>query len=112
MELLQIATASFITNCDRYYEVRWISYKLRQYSISRLSYTNNLKLVYLKAKKKKYFRENHYHIAVQSTHRIHTVVQEPERMIPLDANIREKDSRTLRRFFFSVPLNCSSKFTT
>ena len=32
----------FITKCDTVY------YKLRQYSISRLSYTNNLKLVYLK----------------------------------------------------------------
>ena len=37
MELLQIATAfllqsatRFITNCDRYYKVRWIYYKLRQ----------------------------------------------------------------------------------
>ena len=33
----------FITKCDTVY------YKLRQYSISRLSYTNNFKLVYLKA---------------------------------------------------------------
>ena len=37
MELLQIATAfllqsatRFITNCDRYYKVRWIYYKSRQ----------------------------------------------------------------------------------
>ena len=37
MELLQIATpfllqsaTRFITNCDRYYKVRWIYYKLRQ----------------------------------------------------------------------------------
>ena len=39
MKLLQTATAfllqgatQFITNCDRYYKVRWICYKLRQYT--------------------------------------------------------------------------------
>ena len=35
MDLLQIATGitkcdGFITNCDRYYKVRWICYKLQQ----------------------------------------------------------------------------------
>ena len=42
-QLLQIATAFlsqsatlFITNCDRYYKVRWIYYKLRQHTRSNL----------------------------------------------------------------------------
>ena len=38
MDLLQIATAitkcdGFITNCESYYKVRWIYYKLRQLSL-------------------------------------------------------------------------------
>ena len=47
MELLQIATAfllqsatRFITNCDRYYKVRWIYYKLRQVLQSAMITTN------------------------------------------------------------------------
>ena len=47
MELLQIATAfllqsatRFITNCDRYYKVRWIYYKLRQVLQSAMIITN------------------------------------------------------------------------
>ena len=47
MELLQIATAillqsatQFITNCDRYYKVRWIYYKLRQVLQSAMIITN------------------------------------------------------------------------
>ena len=47
MELLQIATAfllqsatRFITNCDRYYEVRWIYYKLREVLQSAMIITN------------------------------------------------------------------------
>ena len=49
MELLQIATAfllqsatRFITNCDRYYKVRWIYYKLRQVLQSAMITTNLL----------------------------------------------------------------------
>ena len=45
--LLQIATAfllqsatRFITNCDRYYKVRWIYYKLRQVLQSEMIITN------------------------------------------------------------------------
>ena len=45
--LLQIATAfllqsatRFITNCDRYYKVRWIYYKLRQVLQSAMIITN------------------------------------------------------------------------
>ena len=45
--LLQIATAfllqsatRFITNCDRYYKVRWIYYKLRQILQSAMIITN------------------------------------------------------------------------
>ena len=45
--LLQIATAfllqsatQFITNCDRYYKVRWIYYKLRQVLQSAMIITN------------------------------------------------------------------------
>ena len=45
--LLQIATAflvqsatRFITNCDRYYEVRWIYYKLQQVLQSGMIITN------------------------------------------------------------------------
>ena len=45
--LLQIATAfllqsstRFITNCDRYYKVRWIYYKLRQVLQSAIIITN------------------------------------------------------------------------
>ena len=47
MELLKIATAfllqsatRFITNCDRYYKVRWICYKLRQVLQSAMIITN------------------------------------------------------------------------
>ena len=47
MELLQIATAfllqsatRFITNCDRYYKVRWIYYKSRQVLQSAMIITN------------------------------------------------------------------------
>ena len=47
MELLQIATpfllqsaTRFITNCDRYYKVRWIYYKLRQVLQSSMIITN------------------------------------------------------------------------
>ena len=47
MELLQIATAfllqsatRFITNCDRYYKVWWIYYKLRQILQSAMIITN------------------------------------------------------------------------
>ena len=47
MELLQIATpfllhsaTRFITNCDRYYKVRWIYYKLRQVLQSAMIITN------------------------------------------------------------------------
>ena len=46
-QLLQIATAfllqsetRFITNCDRYYKVRWIYYKLRQVLQSAMIITN------------------------------------------------------------------------
>ena len=46
-QLLQIATAflwqsttRFITNCDRYYKVRWIYYKLRQVLQSAIIITN------------------------------------------------------------------------
>ena len=46
-QLLQIATAfllqsatRFITNCDRYYKVRWIYYKLRQVLQSSMIITN------------------------------------------------------------------------
>ena len=45
--LLQIATAfllqsatRFITNCDRYYKVRWIYYKLQQVLQSAMIITN------------------------------------------------------------------------
>ena len=45
--LLQIATAfllqsatQFTTNCDRYYKVRWIYYKLRQVLQSAMIITN------------------------------------------------------------------------
>ena len=37
--LLQSATR-FITNCDRYYKVRWIYYKLRQVLQSAMIITN------------------------------------------------------------------------
>ena len=47
MELLQIATAfllqsatRFITNCNRYYKVRWIDYKLRQVLQNAMIITN------------------------------------------------------------------------
>ena len=47
MELLQIATpfllqsaTRFITNCDRYYKVRWIYYKSRQVLQSEMIITN------------------------------------------------------------------------
>ena len=47
MELLQIATAfllqsatRFITNCDRYYKVRWMYYKLRHVLQSAMIITN------------------------------------------------------------------------
>ena len=47
MELLQIETAfllqiatRFITNCDRYYKVRWIYYKSRQVLQSAMIITN------------------------------------------------------------------------
>ena len=46
-QLLQIATAfllqsamRFITNCDRYYKVRWIYYKLRKVLQSAMIITN------------------------------------------------------------------------
>ena len=46
-QLLQIATAfllqsttRFITNCDRYYKVRWIYYKSRQVLQSAMIITN------------------------------------------------------------------------
>ena len=46
-QLLQIATAfllqsaiRFITNCDRYYKVQWIYYKLRQVLQSAMIITN------------------------------------------------------------------------
>ena len=46
-QLIQIATAfllqsatRFITNCDRYYNVRWIYYKLRQLLQSAMIITN------------------------------------------------------------------------
>ena len=46
-QLLQIASAfllqsvtRFITNCDRYYKVRWIYYKLRQVLQSAMIITN------------------------------------------------------------------------
>ena len=46
-QLLQIATAfllqnatRYITNCDRYYKVRWIYYKLRQVLQSAMIITN------------------------------------------------------------------------
>ena len=46
-QLLQIETAyllqsatRFITNCDRYYKVRWIYYKLRQVLQSAMIITN------------------------------------------------------------------------
>ena len=47
MKLLQTATAfllqgatQFITNCDRYYKVRWICYKLQQVLQSAMIITN------------------------------------------------------------------------
>ena len=100
--LLQIATG--ITKCDDYYN-------LRQYSISRLSYTNNLKLIYLKAKEKVFSRKALSHSCTTNSSYLHRCTRAGTDDSPL---LQTYVKRTVEQYFafFECSVNCSSKFTT